>query len=88
MRSRYSAYALKQGQYLLDSWHVSTRPVSVDLDPSVQWIRLSVLNSAHDRVEFIATYRVQGRAYSLHEDSRFVFEDDRWFYVDGVVKEH
>jgi len=85
MRSRYTAYALQDSQYLLDSWHASTRPESIDLDPALQWIRLRILNSNGNHVEFVASYRLQGRAHSLHENSRFVFEDGNWFYVDGVL---
>jgi SEC-C motif-containing protein len=87
MRSRYTAYALQNEQYLLDSWHASTRPESIIIDPSAQWLRLSILNSNNDHVEFVATYRLQGRAHKLHEISQFVFEDGNWFYVDGVIKE-
>jgi SEC-C motif-containing protein len=36
-------------------------------------------------VEFVARYRVGGRAHRLHETSRFVHEDGRWYYVDGVI---
>ena len=87
MRSRYTAYALQNAQYLLDSWHGSTRPASIHFDPSVQWIRLKIVNSGSDRVEFLAIYRRQGKAHKLHENSRFVFQDGRWFYVDGVVND-
>ena len=83
MRSRYTAYAMHDKQYLLSSWHSSTRPASLKLDPTVQWIRLSILNSSDDHVEFIATCRIRGRAHKMHENSRFVFEDGNWFYVEG-----
>ena len=36
-----------------------------------------------DSVEFVARYKVNGKAHRLHEISRFVREDGRWFYVDG-----
>ena len=85
MRSRYSAYVLKNEQYLLDSWHSSTRPDSIDISTSEQWIRLKIVNSEEKNVEFIATYRVQGKAHRMHENSRFIFEDGNWFYVDGVL---
>jgi SEC-C motif-containing protein len=87
MRSRYTAYATGKVKYLLDSWHASTRPQSVDIDPAMQWIRLSIVDSDIDHVEFVATYRIQGRAHKLHEKSRFVFEDGKWFYVGGEIKE-
>lgn len=86
MRSRYTAYVLKNERYLLDSWHSSTRPESIDVNTPEQWIRLNILNSEKNQVEFIATYRVQGKAYKMHENSHFVFEDGEWFYVDGVLK--
>ncbi len=83
MRSRFTAYALRDARYLLDSWHGSTRPATLELEPDVQWIRLKILGSSRDCVEFIATYRVQGKAHKLHEDSRFLLEGDRWYYLDG-----
>lgn len=85
MRSRYTAYAIQNEQYLLDSWHASTRPESIGLDPAAKWIRLNVLNSNKNRVEFIATYRLQGKAHKLHEIGRFVFEGGKWFYMDGLI---
>ena len=83
MRSRYSAYAIHDEQYLLNSWHVSTRPNSIDADPSVQWIRLKILdaNVSKDLVEFVATFRLNGKAHKLHEKSRFVLEHGKWFYL-------
>jgi len=86
MRSRYTAYVLRNERYLLDSWHSTTRPESIDVNTSEQWVRLRILNSEKTHVEFIATYRVQGKAYKMHENSRFVVEDGEWFYVDGVLK--
>jgi SEC-C motif-containing protein len=86
MRSRFTAHAMGNAQYLLDSWHPSTRPESIDIDPAMQWIRLSILNSNTDQVEFVAIYRIQGRAHKLHENSHFIFEGGKWFYVDGEIK--
>ena len=88
MRSRYSAFVLQDATYLLATWHASTRPASLDFDPSPKWLGLDV--RAHQatgvdtaEVEFVARYRVEGRAVRLHERSRFVHENARWFYVDG-----
>lgn len=85
MRSRYTAYALHIERYLLDSWHRSTRPESIEMDAAIRWLRLKILDSGDDHVEFIATHRIAGKAYKMHEISRFVFEDGRWFYLDGTV---
>jgi len=84
MRSRFSAYCIGSIKYLLSSWHPSTRPKTLDLESDkTKWIHLKVINSRDNTVEFIATYRLQGKAHKLHEISRFIFEDANWFYVDG-----
>lgn len=92
MRSRYSAYVLQREDYLLASWHASTRPAQLGLaeeQPS-KWIGLDLKrheqqDAEHAIVEFVARYKVNGRAHRLHETSRFVREAGRWFYVDGDV---
>jgi SEC-C motif-containing protein len=88
MRSRYSAFALNLPDYLMASWHPSTRPADLKEDgPAPRWIGLRVLAQSTEAdtasVEFVATCRVGGRAQRLHEKSRFVFEEGRWYYVDG-----
>ncbi len=92
MRSRYSAYALGLGGYLLDTWHPDTRPATLDLEPGLKWIGLEVeashaADADHATVRFTARYRVGGRAGRLRETSRFVRCDGRWYYVDGDVDE-
>ncbi|MEO6319902.1 MAG: YchJ family metal-binding protein [Polaromonas sp.] len=88
MRSRYSAFVLGRRDYLLATWHASTRPSDLTLDPAAKWLGLEVrsqrlLDAEHAEVEFVARYREGGRAVRLHERSRFVRESGRWFYVDG-----
>jgi SEC-C motif-containing protein len=92
MRSRYSAYVLGLHDYLLATWHPKTRPTPQDLQgDDARWLGLDV-RSAQEHgdeatVEFVARYRVAGRAHRLHETSRFLREDGRWFYVDGTFPE-
>jgi SEC-C motif-containing protein len=90
MRSRYSAYALGLIDYLLATWHPSTAPGEMELPP-VKWIDLEVRHTESSAdagiVEFIARCRVNGRAQRLHETSRFVRLDGRWFYIDGQMAE-
>ena len=92
MRSRYSAFVLGLEPYLLASWHPSTRPASLGLadDGGTKWLGLEIRQArqqdeTHATVEFVARYRIAGRGHRLHEISRFVYEDSRWFYVDGHV---
>ena len=89
MRSRYAAYALGFDQYVLDTWHPSTRPASLDLTADQQgmkWIDLDVkrheqFDGGNAIVEFVARYKIAGRAHRMHEVSRFVREDGRWLYA-------
>ncbi len=93
MRSRYSAYVLKLEDYLLATWHPSTRPEKLELlaDHS-KWLGLEikshmVQSEQHATVEFVARYKIAGRAYRLHELSRFLREEGRWYYVEGDFKD-
>lgn len=91
MRSRYSAYVRADAAYLLATWHADTRPPALEFDDaaSTRWLGLDVKRHlVHDldraTVEFVARYKVGGgAAVRLHEISRFVREDARWYYVDG-----
>jgi SEC-C motif-containing protein len=89
MRSRYSAFAVGDAEYLLTTWHPTTRPPALDLDDAVTWRRLDVLRAAGGPfdttgvVEFVAHHRSAGGRGALHEVSRFVREDAQWWYLDG-----
>jgi SEC-C motif-containing protein len=92
MRSRYTAFVREQADYLLATWHASRRPSKVSFDAAVKWLGLEVrdhreVDAMHAEVEFVARQRDKsGRAVRLHERSRFVREDGRWYYVDGDWK--
>ncbi|MBW7834890.1 MAG: hypothetical protein H3C29_16945 [Simplicispira suum] len=88
MRSRYSAFVREDAAWLLATWHASTRPARLDFESGAQWLGLEVrrhrlIDADHAEVEFVARYRLAGRAVRLHERSRFVREAGQWFYVDG-----
>jgi len=94
MRSRYSAYVLGLEPYLLTTWHASTRPASLDLaeEQQTRWLGLDVkrhkvTGSDSAIVEFVARYKIAGRAYRLHETSRFLREEGRWYYLYGEFPE-
>lgn len=92
MRSRYTAYVMGDVTYLKASWHPDTRPEDLDLGDTdaTRWLGLEVkrhvpVDADHATVEFVARCKSGGApAARLHEVSRFVREDGRWFYVDGV----
>ena len=89
MRSRYTAYTLEDEAYLQMSWHPTTRPAEIiRKQESCKWIGLNVISHHQEEqtaiVEFIAKYKINGRAEQIHETSRFVCEDGKWLYIDGV----
>lgn len=92
MRSRYSAYVLGLTDYLLATWHPSTRPASIEANSAgLTWLGLQVRghevqDAAHATVDFVARSKQGGRAQRLQEKSRFIFEGGFWFYVDGDVQ--
>ena len=91
MRSRYSAYVLHLADYLLATWHASTRPSSesLSLQDDTRWLGLKIVHCSSPSkgraiVEFIARYKQLGfSAQKLHERSEFILEDGPWFYVNG-----
>jgi SEC-C motif-containing protein len=88
MRSRYSAFVLCNVPYLLATWHSSQRPAELTLETGGKWLGLEikrhrVTGADTAEVEFVARFRVSGKAVRQHERSRFVREADRWFYLDG-----
>ena len=91
MRSRYCAYTMGLRDYLLATWHASTRPAALEPDPpGLKWLGLDVRrherqDEDHATVSFVARSKLGGRAHRLQETSRFVRELGRWYYVDGDV---
>lgn len=97
MRSRYTAYVRCDETYLRQSWHDSTCPQTLGLDqhPPVKWLGLKIIRTqaggADDKtgvVEFIARYKLNGKAQRLHETSHFIRKDGRWLYVKGELADN
>lgn len=96
MRSRFSAFAVGDPDYLLRTWHPSTRPRSLELDATLRWYRLDIVATSRGglldeegTVEFIAHFKVpgvRGSAGSQAERSRFSKDTGAWTYVDGVER--
>lgn len=87
MRSRYSAYILKNENYLLQSWHESTRPESLDLTiDTTQWKKLKIISATENNVHFVAYFTQdtlnKEKLYALTEISHFV-KDKNWQYLEG-----
>ncbi len=95
MRARYSAFALRRREFLSQSWHPSTRPRSIDLDDSAEWVGLIIdsvnAGDATDSTGIVAftaryldsTLPPSDNERRLIERSQFVREDGCWYYLDG-----
>ena len=90
MRSRYTAYVLKDAPYLLATWHPDTRPERLVFDEEAppQWLGLAIkrhlqIDAHHAEVEFVARYKINGRGFRMQETSRFERIDGHWLYLDG-----
>lgn len=94
MRSRYCAYVLRNATYLRASWHPHTCPADIEFDDNIQWLGLKIISTVaggsdddRGKVEFVARYRINGRAFRLHEHSRFVRFRGDWVYLDGDIRQ-
>lgn len=92
MRSRYTAFVFHRRDYLLATWHPATRPAALEFDVKtpIKWVSLTVLRveggreqDAEGVVEFVARFKVHGKAEKLHEISRFAREQQCWRYLAG-----
>jgi SEC-C motif domain protein len=91
MRSRYTAFVVRDAAYLLRTWHPGTRPPYVDFDPATRWAGLEILETTEGSafhttgtVTFRAHYTDDGRPGALHEKSRFVRHAGAWVYESAV----
>jgi SEC-C motif-containing protein len=90
MRSRYSAYVTHKIDYIIETTHVSERVNLVrkeieDWAKANSWQQLEVLYSDEFIVEFKAHYKDRkGKNQIHHERSHFVYEEDRWYYLNGL----
>ncbi len=94
MRSRYSAFVLQDENYLLKTWHISTRPAQFEFESGngMRWVGLNIVSTvagkANDEtgtVEFIARYTLNRHIEVLHETSRFLQAAGQWYYLDGDI---
>lgn len=93
MRSRYSAFARGDEGYLIRTWHPSTRPESLSLDPGHRWTGLTLTattGGGPGEDTGTVTYGassigVDGAAHEMREHARFERRGGRWTYVDGDI---
>ncbi len=96
MRSRYSAFCELNLTYVQKTMQGKALQ-NFNLRESLahaqkcKWTSLKIIFTSIDEnkisglVEFLADYRMYGKAHCLHEKSEFIFVDGRWFYISGVI---
>ena len=94
MRSRYSAFVLGLGDYLVHSWHpdyLGELTAELLSQPDTQWDGLEIIarqggpDDILGMVEFKAWFVEGETRHCLHERSRFVRYEGRWVYTDGEI---
>ncbi len=87
MRSRFSAFATGNLDYLKSTWHADFCPQNLTLDSRLKWLTLQVLDfidgESSAEVEFEASFLARGSVNGMHERSRFVCQQERWLYTAG-----
>ena len=95
MRSRYTAFVVKQADYLIRTWHPSCHAAAFRADieagfASTQWLGLTVFEQSMEKtgtegyVSFVARFNENGKSGAIIERSRFLKEDGQWYYIDGT----
>lgn len=97
MRSRYTAFAVKNVDYLGDTLAPESKhdydenQVKTWAETST-WLGLEIVSTSKGladdeigNVEFIAKFRQQGAIHTHHEASRFEKRDGHWLYLDGDI---
>jgi SEC-C motif-containing protein len=92
MKSRYSAYATQQVDYLLATTHSSERKYYSKEEilkwaTANKWQKLEIISATENTVEFKAYFIDESNSNQVHyEFSTFKKENGSWFYVDGKFK--
>lgn len=92
MRSRYSAFALANTEYLL---HTSSAELKKSLShedlaqtcEAFRFVSLQIVSAEDDRVEFIADLLLGNELHPLHETSTFIKQGQEWKYDAGLLHE-
>lgn len=95
MRSRYSAFAIKDFNYISETHLPDDQPTQnaehiADCNDHTQWIRLEILDTVAGEekdkegvVEFVAHFKEGKHIGRLKERSVFRKVNGRWYYVAG-----
>jgi SEC-C motif-containing protein len=95
MKSRYSAYAMNRAEYIVSTTHPDFREID-----RAKWIKeirefskeefqnLKIIDYDWDEITGFVEFEALVGGTVLHEKSRFVKENGRWYYTQGEVDVH
>ncbi|WP_297198662.1 YchJ family protein [uncultured Pluralibacter sp.] len=95
MRSRYTAFVKKNADYLIATWHPDCNPQALRAEleqgfAGTEWLGLTIFSAEpgqHENegfVSFVARYRDGQKSGAIIERSRFLKENEQWYYIDGT----
>lgn len=93
MRSRYSGYALKKVDYIIETTHSNLQKSSKSREEiekfanETSFVGLDILEAVGDDVTFRAHLSRDGKDISFTEKSHFEKENERWKYHSGLIAE-
>lgn len=92
MRSRYTAYTQANVDYIIETMKGEAAK-NFDLvsakqwAEAVKWISLNVTSTREENdkgfVGFEASFILNEKLHVMHENSEFLKENDKWFYIKG-----
>jgi SEC-C motif-containing protein len=93
MRSRFSAYATKNGRYIYQTYGIKQQSAHSLTDiqswaDECTWLALIIEHSDKSTVEFSAYYLNEDILFELREVSKFRFENSQWRYISGDITQH
>ena len=84
MISRYEAFKREDWKYIAQTSLNQTQE-ELQKSPSINWLKLDVVNAYDNIVEFKAYYKLGSTIELLHEKSTFIQLDGEWKYQDGEL---
>lgn len=101
MKSRFCAYAIKNAEYIMATTHKTNQDFSndtfawsnsiLDFCEATDFLDVNILEQIDGEVESFVTFKANlmqnGIDASFIEKSRFLKEENKWFYVDGTFQD-
>ncbi|WP_432221582.1 YchJ family protein [Flavobacterium sp. TMP13] len=89
MRSRYSAFASHNADYLMETTYGSERKnyskeAILEWSTANEWILLEIIKFTENTVEFKAFYTDENQVKQIHHEfSTFIMENAQWYFLKG-----